>query len=114
MYARCYYYPPVYKELTLGLDFLIFDCLRYENKGFLCIVPKNYFNGKKSWYYNIYYNNNIDEKTIFYENGPFQAILPDNNHIIIIIIIIIQYNISYFTLIIFLIFILIWKTLLII
>ena len=40
-----------------------------------CIVPKSHFQGKKSGYYYLYYNDSFGVKSVFYDVSPFKVIL---------------------------------------
>ena len=53
------------------------------NKMKKCIITKSYFNGKQNGYYYLYYKNNFENYTKFFQLSPINVILPKDKELII-------------------------------
>ena len=80
-----YYYIKFYsnngensRDITLNPDANGLSCETINNIK-KCLVEKNHFNGKQTGYYPVYYKNNKNTNSIFYEISPIEVILPTSN-----------------------------------
>ena len=66
----------IFDKLTLNpkLGYLKCELSRYYQTA-QCIVPKSHFQGEKSGYYYLHYNDSLGVESIFYEVDSFKVIL---------------------------------------
>ena len=73
-------------KIRLNMDADDLECeIEVQNSFLKCVVHKNHFKGKRSGYYSlIHVDDDLNEKTIFYEIPPFEVIVNNSEAVNII------------------------------